>query len=260
MKCKKCFHIHKDPNTGMMICTKCNTVYEESQIVEELGFDDNQNVVGTFMDRDQKQNYKVLKKIERTAKILTIPEDVVLLAKNYYKKASSNQLTQGRKTDTVVGAVLYLACRNKKAKYLLIDFSEVLNINLFAIGILYIKIARALKITIIDIIDPSCCMARFINKLDFGNKAKEIERTAFKIFQFMKRDWITTGRTPSGLCGACILIAAKLHKLNVDINNISKVVHVCNQTIFNRIDEFSLTRVASMTMEDQKYKCQKYLM
>ena len=65
----------------------------------------------------------------------------------------------------------------------------------------------------------------------------------------MERDWITTGRRPSGLCGACILISAKLHKLNIDINVISKVVHVCPQTIFNRIDEFSLTRVATMTME-----------
>ena len=58
------------------------------------------------------------------------------------------------------------------------------------------------------------------------------------------------GTTPSGLCGACILIAAKLHKINIDINNISKVIHVCHQTILNRIDEFSLTRVASMTMEE----------
>ena len=129
MKCKKCFNIHRDPNTGMMICKKCNTVYEESQIVEELGFDDNQKVVGTFMDRNKKINLKVLKKIERTAEILTIPGDIVILAKNYYNKALKKQMTQGRKTDTVVGAVLYLACRIKKAKYLLIDFSEVLSIK-----------------------------------------------------------------------------------------------------------------------------------
>ena len=65
----------------------------------------------------------------------------------------------------------------------------------------------------------------------------------------MKRDWITTGRRPSGLCGACILISAKLHKLNIDINLLADVVHVCPQTIQNKIDEFSLTKVASMTKE-----------
>ena len=65
----------------------------------------------------------------------------------------------------------------------------------------------------------------------------------------MKRDWITTGRRPSGLCGACILISAKLHNFNIDINLLSDVVHVSPQTIQNRIEEFSLTKVASMTKE-----------
>ena len=92
-------------------------------------------------------------------------------------------------------------------------------------------------------------MHRFCNKFNFGNNAKEIERTALKILQFMKRDWITTGRRPSGLCGACILISAKLHKFNIDINLLSDVVHVSAQTIQNRIEEFSLTKVASMTKE-----------
>jgi len=66
----------------------------------------------------------------------------------------------------------------------------------------------------------------------------------------MNRDWICTGRRPAGLIGACILIYAKLNKLNIDINLISNVMHVCSQTILNRIEEFSLTLVASMTMEE----------
>ncbi len=269
MKCKKCENIHIDPNTGMMICLKCGTVHEESQIVEALEFDENQNAAGTFMDANKPTYYfpggrnilgqmmdpsqrnlnRAYKKIERTAKILTIPDNVVKTAKKLYNIASNKKFTKGRKTDVIVGAILYLACRFNKTKYLLIDFSEVLSINLFVIGSLYIKLVKVLGLTI-DIIDPSLYMHRFCNKFNFGNKAKEVERTALKILQFMERDWITTGRRPSGLCGACILIAAKLHKLNVDINNISKVVHVCNQTILNRIDEFSLTRVASMTMEE----------
>ena len=95
-------------------------------------------------------------------------------------------------------------------------------------------------------------MHRFFNKFNFGNNSKDVEKTALKILQFMKRDWITTGRRPSGLCGACILIAAKLHKLDINIKILSDVVHVCPQTIQNRIEEFSLTKVASMTVEQFK--------
>ena len=272
MKCKKCENIHKDPNSGMMICLTCGTVHEECQIVEALEFDDNQNAAGTFLDinkptyfpggrsilgqmidSSQRNLNKVYKKIEKTARILTIKENVVNRAKFLYNKVleKNKKFTQGRKTDLIVGAILYLACREEGTEHLLIDFSEVLSINVFVIGCLYIKLLKLLGLNNkIKIIDLSLFMRRFCNKFNLGNKAKKVERTAIKILQFMKRDWITSGRRPSGLCGACILISAKLHKLNIDINNISRVVHVCNQTILNRIDEFSLTRVASMTMEE----------
>ena len=275
MKCKKCENIHKDPDTGMMICLTCGTVHEESQIVvDALEFDDNQNAAGTFLDLNKQTNYypgrrnilnqmndsnkrntkKAMETIEETARKLTIKEDVVRKAKKFYMVASNKKFTQGRETDLMVGAVLYLACRcDENNKYLLIDFSEVLKINLFSIGTLYIKLLKLLDCEIpstFSIIDPSLYMHRFCIKFNLGKKAREVENTALKILEFMDRDWIITGRRPSGICGACILISAKLHKLSIDINLISKVVHVCPQTILNRIDEFSLTRVASMTKEE----------
>ena len=56
MKCKKCENIQRDPITGMMICSTCGTVYEESNIIEAIEFDDNQNAEGTFFDTN-KPNY-----------------------------------------------------------------------------------------------------------------------------------------------------------------------------------------------------------
>ena len=141
----------------------------------------------------------------------------------------------------MVGALLYLACRcNEKNEYLLIDFSEVLKINFFSWYIIY-QITKDIRIRIAikNFNHRSILyMHRFCNKFKLGKKAREVENTALKILQFMERDWIITGRRPSGICGACIFISAKLHKLSIDINLISKVVHVCPQTILNRIDEF----------------------
>ena len=212
------------------------------------------NILNQMNDPFQRNIKKAFETMEETARKLTIKEDVVKMAKKFYRIASNKKFTQGRETDLMVGAVLYLACRcNEKNEYLLIDFSEVLKINLFSIGTLYIKLLKLLELELpskISIIDPSLYMHRFCIKFNLGKKAREVENTALKILQFMERDWIVTGRRPSGICGACILISAKLHKLSIDINLISKVVHVCPQTILNRIDEFSLTRVAAMTMEE----------
>ena len=268
MQCKKCENIQKDPNTGMLICLTCGNVVEESQVVNALEFDEDQKAAGTFMDfnkpsyfhpggrntlsqmmdPDQRNLTKANKLIDNVSKILTISESIVKYAKRLYKIASNKKFTQGRNTRHLVGATLYLACRYNKTSHLLIDFSEVLRINMFIIGSLYLKLAKIVGLTV-QIIDPSLYMHRFCNKFDFGDFSKEVEKTALKILQFMKRDWITTGRRPSGLCGACILISAKLHKLNIDINLLADVVHVCPQTIQNKIEEFSLTKVASMTKE-----------
>ena len=268
MQCKKCENIQKDPNTGMLICLTCGNVVEESQVVNALEFDEDQKAAGTFMDfnkpsyfhpggrntlsqmmdPDQRNLTKANKLIDNVSKILTISESIVKYAKRLYKIASNKKFTQGRNTRHLVGATLYLACRYNKTSHLLIDFSEVLRINMFIIGSLYLKLAKIVGLTV-QMIDPSLYMHRFCNKFDFGDISKEVEKTALKILQFMKRDWITTGRRPSGLCGACILISAKLHKLNIDINLLADVVHVCPQTIQNKIDEFSLTKVASMTKE-----------
>ena len=264
----------------MLICLTCGNVIEDSQIVQTLEFDINQNARGTFLDLEKPSYFnsgrndlsrmidptqirlnKVYKYIIQIAKILTIPDSVVERAKKIYNIASNKKFTKGRKTKQIVGAVLYLACRRDCTKHLLIDFSEVLQINLFVIGSAYLKLVKLLELEI-KIIDPSLFMHRFCEKLFYGNKmknlglqnlekkAKDIEKTSLKILQFLKRDWITTGRRPSGICGACLFISCKLHGYKLKIDDVANVVHVCNETIKKRIDEFSLTKLANMSKEE----------
>ncbi len=66
----------------------------------------------------------------------------------------------------------------------------------------------------------------------------------------MKRDWITEGRRPAGLCGASILVAARFHGFNRTINQIISVVNVCDETIKIRLREFAKTEIANLTKEE----------
>lgn len=63
----------------------------------------------------------------------------------------------------------------------------------------------------------------------------------------MTRDWLTIGRKPTGLCGAAIFIAAKLHGLPRPTKQVIEVVRVCEETLRKRVDEFSKTRAAELT-------------
>ena len=40
---------------------------------------------------------------------------------------------------------------------------------------------------------------------------QEVGNTALHLVQCMKRDWMQTGRRPSGICGAALFIAAHIH-------------------------------------------------
>ncbi|KAI4905012.1 hypothetical protein NFI96_003637 [Prochilodus magdalenae] len=50
--------------------------------------------------------------------------------------------------------------------------------------------------------DPCLYIPRFAHMLEFGEKSHEVSMTALRLVQRMKRDWMHTGRRPSGLCGA----------------------------------------------------------
>jgi hypothetical protein len=40
---------------------------------------------------------------------------------------------------------------------------------------------------------------------------QRVTQTAMRLVQSMKRDWMLTGRRPSGICGAALYLAAHIH-------------------------------------------------
>ncbi|KAF7646861.1 hypothetical protein LDENG_00181370 [Lucifuga dentata] len=74
--------------------------------------------------------------------------------------------------------------------------------------------------------------------------------TAMRLVQRMKRDWMHTGRRPSGLCGAALLVAARMHEFRRTIKEIVDVVKVCEATLRKRLTEFEDTPTSHMTIEE----------
>ena len=50
--------------------------------------------------------------------------------------------------------------------------------------------------------DPCLYIHRFAHKLEFNDKVQDVSVTALRLVSRMKRDWISAGRRPAGLCGA----------------------------------------------------------
>lgn len=163
--------------------------------------------------------------------------------------AQSKNWVQGRHTTHVVAAAMYIVCRKEKTPHLLIDFSDVLQINLYTLGSCYLKLIKFLHFEM-PVIDPSLFIHRFCAKLEFGERLPQVSMTALRLVQRMKRDWMCHGRRPTGLVGAAILIAARYHGFKRTTNQIVQTVHVCDETIRKRLVEFKQTSVARLTREE----------
>ena len=117
---------------------------------------------------------------------------------------------------------------------------------MFALGQTYSQLLKKMPwlATKIPLIDPCFFMARFCNKLDFGDKVNQVKDLALRFISSMNRAWISIGRRPNGLCGAAILIAARVVGFRRSPAQIVRVVHSCEQTIRKRMTEFKYTRTA----------------
>jgi len=170
-------------------------------------------------------------------------------AQQFYKMAVTKNFVQGRRTEHVVAACLYIVCRLRKTAHMLIDFSEVLQVNMYVIGLVFLKLSKLLSMLKFPVIDPSLYIHRFASKLDFGNKEAAVARSALQLVQSMKRDWMQTGRRPTGICGAALYIAAKIHNFDRSVTNIISVVRVGETTLKKRLTEFELTQASMLTIE-----------
>lgn len=91
---------------------------------------------------------------------------------------------------------------------------------------------------------------RFASKLEFGDKTHEVSMTAQRLVQRMKKDSIHSGRRPSGLCGAALLLAARMHEYSRTPNDIVRIVKIHESTLRKRLIEFGETPSSALTLDE----------
>jgi transcription factor IIIB subunit 2 len=269
LTCKQCgcTDIELDDRRGQYYCTRCATICGESNLTPEIQFS-RAGAQGKFVAAGASSTYfgasryrsltdqaalkraKAHKLLKQIGSQLKIRESNIDAAKRVYELAQENNFTQGRHSKVVAGSALYIICRKEKLPYMLIDFADVLGVSLYSLAACFIKLVRLLNLSSeIPQIDPSLFIHRFCSKLEFGDKERDVSLTALRLMQSFKRDWITQGRRPAGLCGAAIRIAASFHGFKRSTKQIINVVKVCEETVKKRIDEFKATPIASLTQE-----------
>lgn len=269
-----CADIDVDQARGDAVCTGCGSVLEDNIIVSEVQFVENSgggsSAVGQFVSSDGSgkapslggafhtnlgkesraltlQNGK--RQIHHLGVQLQLNQHCLDTAFNFFKMAVSKHLTRGRKMSHVIAACLYLVCRTEGTPHMLLDLSDLLQVNVYVLGKTFLILARELCINA-PAIDPCLYIPRFAHMLEFGDKNHEVSMTALRLLQRMKRDWMHTGRRPSGLCGAALLVASRMHEFRRTTKEVIRVVKVCESTLRKRLTEFEDTPTSQLTIDE----------
>ncbi|XP_038074218.1 transcription factor IIIB 90 kDa subunit-like [Patiria miniata] len=273
--CKTCggSEIDTDQARGSAVCVNCGSVIEDNFIVSEVNFAENSiggtSVIGQFVPTEGGKSHSLGSgfrhgfgkesraitlqtgkgKINALGGQLQLNQHCLDTAYNFFKMAVSKKLTRGRKTSHIVAACLYLVCRTEGTPHMLLDLSDLLQVNVYVLGKTYLKLSQELHINV-PAIDPCLYIHRFAHKLEFTDKTHEVSMTALRLVGRMKRDWMHTGRRPSGLCGAALLVSARLHNFNRTQKDIIRVVKVCDATLRKRLTEFEETPSGQLTIDE----------
>lgn len=242
-------------------------VQEENPIISEVQFGETSSgaamVHGAMVGADQaRANFNMRNAMEsreqtllnakqgirRLGNMLKIPEYIMESAAGWFKLALVQNFVQGRRSNNVIAACLYVACRHEKTHHLLIDFSSIIQISVYSLGATYLKLVRALQIQKLPLADPSLFIQHFAERLDFGDQTAKVCRDATKIAQRMSSDWIHEGRRPAGIAGACLLLAARFNNFRRSHGEIVAVARVGEETIQKRMNEFGKTKSGTMTL------------
>ncbi|KAJ3041351.1 vacuolar transporter chaperone [Rhizophlyctis rosea] len=116
-------------------------------------------------------------------------------------------------------------------------------------GVMYKKLR-----IVLDITPPPVATFRLISKyvdlLDFGEDRDAVEETAHRWAERMEYDFLQSGRKVTGICSACLFIAARTHGFNRSVREISERVGCDAQTLRKRIAEIAETPSAQLSVHD----------
>ncbi|KZT64517.1 BRF1-domain-containing protein [Daedalea quercina L-15889] len=265
--------IEYDTAAGNGFCVQCGTVVEENTIVSEVTFGETSTgaamvqgsfvaqgatrarMGGPFGNRGSSESREqtianASRKIQQVASALRLSEVVALAATRLYTLAVEHKFTKGRKSLNVVAVCLYVACRQKETRnYMLIDFSDLLQVNVFELGHTYLQLVQTLNLRL-PLVDPSHYISRFAALLEFGDETHQVAMDAVRLVQRFDRDWMTRGRRPAGICGACLLLAARMNNFRRSVAEIVQVVKIADTTLKKRLEEFRKTPSGALTLQD----------
>jgi transcription factor IIIB subunit 2 len=191
----------------------------------------------------------VERKMNQISLSLKLSKKIVKEALDLFKSTLFTNIIKSKRGDISIVSCLYFVCRKRKTPHLMIDFSDLSQISINKIGVEFLKYTRFSGCSP-PIVDPSLFIYRFAVKLQLGTKVKKVSTSALRLIARMKRDWLVSGRRPSGLCGAALLLSTRIHGANLSTKEVSNIVKIGSGSLKTRLREMNFSSIVSLTKKE----------
>lgn len=269
------------PRVRSGTCETCGAVAEEVNIVADIQFGEAANgaavVQGNFLAADQgairssgtgmafrrvagsgseareRSIREVKGLLQEWTQVLRVPHHLIESGVRTYKMATNSNFVQGRRKINVAAICLYAVCRKESNnRVMLIDLADIIKTDVFLLGRDY----KALLSQFPDMKEGTKpiiledLIFRFASKLEFYHDTNKVAESAVRIAARMRKDNMTHGRRPAGICGAAIIMAARAHNYRRTVREVVYIAKVTMATLQERMEEFANVPSAQMTISE----------
>ena len=160
-----------------------------------------------------------LSEMEKLKEKLSLSDCIIERAAYIYRKAAKIQLTRGRSVRGILGACVYIACREMDTSRTIIEISKNLQEPRRSIAKNYRMLFQNLRLTV-SVPDPIKCIVKIANNLEISENTK---REAIHVFDTLKEKKLTAGKKPDAIAATVIYIASVKTDIDLSQQKISKV-------------------------------------
>ena len=205
--------------------------YQMKHSMNRMRLWDSRSQVKTTSERNLKNALYEMAKLKEK---MSLSDAIIERAAYLYRKAAKARLVRGRTIKSVVGACMYVACRDMNTTRTIIDISNHLQEKRKLIAKSYRMLFQNLRLTV-SITDPINNIIKFANNLQLPEITK---REAIKIFDILKEKELTAGKKPDAVAATMIYMACIRTNVNLSQSEISRISGISVVTIRNRFNDF----------------------
>lgn len=154
-----------------------------------------------------------------------------------YRKANERQLARGRSISSLLGACVYVSCRELGSSLSLKDIAEKTGVKRNDLARMYRIILLELDLRV-PVIDPVMCMIRIANKAGLSEKTK---RQAIRTMDDGAKKEKRAGKNPMGFAASILYQACITSGENINQRTLAEAAGVTEVTLRNRLRDFRQT-------------------